>query len=106
MKNYETYELTEAELDKISEVNPEGERSYKCSCAIQDNKPSFCQQGPLISLLSSGCGYYFEEVNGEIVRKGQCIRCGRCCSIPRKDGNPFGFFDPEGKACVHLRVEE
>jgi hypothetical protein len=74
----------------------------KCSCAIYDKRPSFCQQGPLEEHMMPGCGYKF--VNG--VRTGECKRCSLCCVLPRKGGSPFGVFHPLGSRCQFLKVEE
>ena len=74
----------------------------RCSCAIQDKKPTHCRLGPFLDTLVPGCGFYFRD--GE--RKGQCNRCGACCVIPRVEGNPYGVYDAKGKPCRHLIIDE
>ena len=104
--SYQFYNLTNEEIDKVRQVN-EHAKQYVCSCAIHDKKPSFCQQGPMVNTIMPECGYKFEKDDaGEIVRIGACLRCGRCCALPRKDGDPYGFYDVKGTACRHLIVEE
>ena len=73
-----------------------------CSCKIYNDRPSFCKQGPLPETILPECGFYFK--NGE--RRGECLRCGKCCSIPRKNSDPYQLYHPLGSACRHLKVEE
>jgi len=102
-----TYDVPEEEMAKIRFVNgTHDDRKVKCKCAIHDNKPSFCRQGPLPESLMPGCGYYFVEEEGKLVRKGKCLFCGRCCALPRHKNSEFGFYDPNGGKCKHLIVEE
>ena len=104
--NYLTYNLKPEEVELINETNRET-KQYVCSCGIQDHKPSFCQQGPMIRSIMSECGFTFEvNENGEVERKGKCKHCGRCCSLPRHGGSPYGFYDPLGTRCKHLIMEE
>lgn len=110
MKNYLKYQLTDAEMRRVQEVNGIRENQTekdlalpKCKCELHGtDKPSHCRQGPLLGTWVPGCSYSFD---GE-KRIGNCSQCGRCCSIPRKDGDPFGFYSPLGKACKHLKVED
>jgi len=104
--SYTTYDLTKEEIQTIFEVNTIGVPEKKCRCAIHDKKPSHCQQGPLLTTLMPECGYKFEVVKGEMVRTGACKMCGRCCALPRKNGSPYGFFDPLGNVCMHLIIGE
>ena len=102
------YELSGNDIRKIHAINSDIKK-YRCSCGIENNKPSFCRQGPLSTTLMPDCGFKFEKKeNGELVRAGECNRCGRCCSMPRHNGEPFGFYDPgpSGKACKYLIVTE
>ena len=103
--SYHFYDLTDEEITKVRLAN-EHAKSYVCSCAIHDKKPSFCQQGPMVGTIMPECGYKFVMHNGKVERSGSCKRCSRCCSLPRKDGSPYGFFDPKGKPCKHLIIEE
>ena len=105
--SYHFYDLTDEEITRVRLTN-EHSKAYVCSCGIQDTKPSFCSQGPIVNSLVPECGYKFERVNGKVERSGKCNRCGRCCAMLRKDGDPFGFYapPPEGKPCQHLIVEE
>ena len=106
--NYTIYNLTPEEIEHIKSVNA-GSKKYRCLCGIQETKPSFCAQGPMLGTLMPECGFKFErDEKGEIVRTGACSRCGRCCQQHRRLGSPYGFFDvgPEGKPCEFLKVEE
>ena len=106
MPNYETYDITPEEMEKIKEVGIEADPP-KGYCGINDHKPSFCRQGPLVSTRMPGCGFYFvQDDDGKTERKGSCKNCGRCCAVPRKNGSEYGFFDVRGKPCIHLKVEE
>lgn len=68
---------------------------YKC--LIHDKRLQFCRDYPLNrdpTEWLEGCGYKTE---------GRCRICGKCCRIPREDGEPEGKFDPvEGKPCRYL----
>jgi hypothetical protein len=103
MTNDKFYKLSDEDIAKIKSVNADL-RQYVCSCAIQENKPPHCQQGPLESSRMPDCGYTFREN----IREGKCRRCGACCATPRHKGDPVWFFDPgpEGKPCKFLIVEE
>jgi len=83
-------------------INPKG----RCSCGIHETKPQFCKMGPIPETLMPGCGFSFENENGQLVRKGECKRTGMCCALPRKNGDPWGCYDPAGKVCKHLIVED
>lgn len=102
------YNLSVQDIALIKSVNADI-RKYRCSCGIEENKPAFCRQGPLLTTIMPDCGFRFENnEDGEPVRIGSCLRCGCCCSLPRHNGDPFGFFDPgpSGKPCRFLIVEE
>ena len=105
--NYLKYEtVTPEEVELMKAVNLP-EKKFVCKCAIHETKPSFCREGPLLVSLMPDCGYYFEKGDEDnIIRKGECLNCGRCCVLPRKDGSPYGFYDPLGSRCVNLKVEE
>lgn len=114
-KAIDTYVLNDAEIALVCAVNGVREGVYEsdvpkkvCWCALHgdDTKPSHCQQGPTPRTRMPDCGYWFDEVDGDLVRKGECKQCGRCCALPRKNGDPYGFYDPHGKHCKHLIVEE
>lgn len=93
--------MTKKEIQKINEVN-DNYVLKKCLCGIHKNKPSFCRKGPTIITRLYECGFCF--VDGK--RYGNCLNCGKCCAIPRKKGDPYGFYDPDGKKCKHLIVGE
>lgn len=113
MNKYLYQFLSDAELETVQLVNKElidsGLVLPKCKCAIHDTlKPDFCKEGPTIETRMPECGYYFEVEGNSLVRKGACKNCGRCCQMPRHNGDPYGFYDPTptGKPCKHLIVED
>ncbi len=99
------YELKPEEVDEIKRLGAEPFKGL-CFCARQDRKPSHCQQGPVPASLMPGCGFRFVIKDGEWQREGECKRCGACCALPRRQGSPYGIYDPRGKACNYLIVEE
>jgi len=104
----ELYELRPDEMERVKSVNA-GAKKYIAKCALHgtDEKPSHCQQGPVPGSRPPECGYVFKKDEyGKMTREGECKRCSRCCILPRRDGDPYGFFDPKGKPCKHLIVEE
>ena len=73
------------------------------SCKLHDKgKPARCKNYPTsYDYLVEGCGYKFND-EGEKV--GKCLRCGKCCSVPRIGGRPGAGYDPHGEPCKYLKV--
>jgi Fe-S-cluster containining protein len=93
--------VSKEEQEKIKAVGIEFFEG-RCSCAIYADRPKMCKDGPIATTRMPYCGYYF-DMNGN--RYGECNRCGRCCALPRKKGNPYGVYDPKGFPCEHLVVK-
>ena len=102
------YSIPKKEMDMIIEKNADRLKNGlpKCSCAIEENKPSHCKQGPAFMTRMPDCGFtfIFNASVGGIDKIGECKRCGACCAMPRIDGDPYGMYHPEGKPCKHLIV--
>lgn len=97
-------QLDPDEMEKVRAIGVEFFNG-RCSCAIYPDRPKFCKDGPWPNSRMPECGYFFTEKLGQLVRMGECRLCGKCCSLPRKEGDPFGVYDPRGKPCKNLIVK-
>lgn len=93
--------VTKDEQRRITEVGIEFFEG-RCSCGIYKDRPKMCQDGPLPHSRMVNCDYHFDDFGN---RYGRCSQCGRCCALPRKQGSPYGMYDPNGSRCKYLEVK-